>query len=49
VILTGNVPRAAEAASDLCESGTLPKPYEPKIAEDRIRLLMALRASQKKT
>jgi CheY-like chemotaxis protein len=49
VILTGNVPRATEAASELCESGTLPKPYEPKIAEDRIRQLMALRASRKKT
>lgn len=49
VILTGNVPRAAEAASELCESGPLPKPYEPKIAEDRIRQLMALRASRKKT
>jgi CheY-like chemotaxis protein len=48
VILTGNVPRAAEAASELCESGPLPKPYEPQIAADRIRQLMALRASRKK-
>ena len=49
VILTGNVPRAAEAASELCdESGPLPKPYEPQIAEDRIRQLMALRAARKK-
>lgn len=49
VILAGNVPRAAEAASELCESGPLPKPYEPQIAEDRIRRLMAVRASRKKT
>jgi CheY-like chemotaxis protein len=49
VILTGNVPRAAEAASELCESGPLPKPYEPKLAEERIRQLIALRASRKKT
>jgi CheY-like chemotaxis protein len=48
VILTGNVPRAAEAASELCESGPLPKPYEPQIAADRIQQLMALRASRKK-
>jgi CheY-like chemotaxis protein len=48
VILTGNVPRAAEAASELCEAGPLPKPYEPQIAADRIRHLMALRASRKK-
>jgi phosphohistidine phosphatase SixA len=48
VILTGNVPRAAEAASELCESGPLPKPYEPQMAADRIRQLMALRASRKK-
>lgn len=49
VILAGNVPRAAEAASELCESGPLPKPYEPQIAEGRIRQLMARRASRKKT
>ncbi len=48
VILTGNIPRAAEAASELCESSPLPKPYEPQIAADRIRQLMALRASRKK-
>jgi CheY-like chemotaxis protein len=48
VILTGNVPRAAEAASELCDSGPLTKPYEPQIAENRIRQLMALRASRKK-
>ena len=48
VILTGNVPRAADAAAQLCESGPLPKPYEPQIAVDRIKRLMALRAADKK-
>ena len=48
VILTGNVPRAADAAAQLCESGPLPKPYEPQIAVDRIKRLMALRAAGKK-
>jgi CheY-like chemotaxis protein len=47
VILAGNVPRAANAAAELCESGPLPKPYEPQIAEDRIRRLMGLRAARK--
>jgi len=32
VILTGSVPRAVNAAADLCESGgTVPKPYEPQV------------------
>jgi hypothetical protein len=31
VILTGNAPRAADAAAELCESGPLPKPYQPQI------------------
>ncbi len=43
VILTGTVARAANAAADLCESGPLPKPYEPQIAVDRIRRLLAAR------
>jgi CheY-like chemotaxis protein len=48
VILTGNAPRAANAAADLCDEGPLPKPYHPDIALDRIRRLMALRGKQKK-
>src|SRR5262249_32411163 len=39
VILTGTVPRAAKAASALCESAHLPKPYDPQIVVDRIRRL----------
>jgi len=43
------VARAADAAGDLCESGPVPKPYEPQMAADRIRQLMALRSARKKT
>jgi len=39
VILTGTLPRAADAASEFCDSGPLPKPYELQIAVDRIRRL----------
>lgn len=48
VILTGSVPRAADAAADLCESGPLPKPYRPEAAVDHIKRLMALRSAQKR-
>jgi CheY-like chemotaxis protein len=48
VLLTGTVPRATQAAAELCESGPIPKPYEPTLAADRIRRLMALRALRKK-
>jgi CheY-like chemotaxis protein len=48
VILAGNAPRAADAAADLCESGPLPKPYEPQLAVDRIRRLIAMRNAGKK-
>jgi CheY-like chemotaxis protein len=44
VILVGNSQRAAEAAAELCEAGPdLAKPYEPQIAVDRIRQLLAKR------
>lgn len=47
VILAGSPSRAAEAAGDLCESGPLlSKPYEPRQVVDRIRRLMADRASR---
>jgi CheY-like chemotaxis protein len=48
VILTGSTPRAANAAAELCESGPLPKPYEPQVVEDRIRRLMAVRPGRRK-
>jgi DNA-binding LytR/AlgR family response regulator len=49
VILTGSVSRAVNAAADLCEpSGTVPKPYEPQVAHDRIRRLLAARSPDRK-
>ncbi len=48
VILAGSPKRAADAAADLCESGPLlSKPYEPQVAVDRIRRLLAERKSRK--
>jgi CheY-like chemotaxis protein len=48
VILAGTVKRAVSAAEELCEEGTLPKPYEPQAVLSRIRKLMARRAAFKK-
>ena len=48
VILAGSVPRAANAAAELCDSGPLPKPYDAQTVADRIRQLMAARAARKK-
>jgi CheY-like chemotaxis protein len=47
IILTGTLSRAADAASELCESGPLPKPYEPQMAVDRIKRLMTARSARK--
>jgi CheY-like chemotaxis protein len=47
VILTGTVPRAVNAAANLCEEGPLPKPYEPQSVHDRIRRLLAARPPKK--
>jgi len=49
VILAGSVPRAVNAAADLCEAGTVPKPYEPHHVHDRIRRLLATRRAAKGT
>jgi hypothetical protein len=43
IVLTGGVPRAVNAAANLCEEGPLPKPYEPQSLLDRIRRLLAAR------
>lgn len=48
VILTGSVPRAADAAAELCDQGPLPKPYQPQTVVERIKQLMALRSARKK-
>ena len=49
VILAGSIPRAVTAAAELCDEGPLPKPYEPQVVVDRIRRLIAARASRRKT
>lgn len=43
VILAGTVPRAVNAAHELCEAGSLPKPYERHAVQDQIRRLLATR------
>lgn len=41
VVLTGTVPKAVDAAADLCEAGPLPKPYDAQLVVTRIRQLLA--------
>jgi CheY-like chemotaxis protein len=48
VLLTGSVPRAVSIASDLCDEGPLPRPYDPQVMVDRIRRLTAARATRAK-
>ena len=46
IVLAGTPERAAHAAGELCEKGPhLMKPYEPKVVLDRIKGLLAARAS----
>lgn len=48
VLLAGTVERAVDAAKDLCQSGTLPKPYDAQTVHNHIRrLLAARRAAQR--
>jgi DNA-binding response OmpR family regulator len=48
VLLVGTPMRAADVAAELCENGPmLNKPYEPQVVVDRIRRLLAERASRK--
>lgn len=47
VILTGTVPRAVNAASQLCEQSPIAKPYEPQAVLDQIRRLLATRRTGK--
>jgi DNA-binding NtrC family response regulator len=43
VLLTGTVPRAVEHAKELCEKGSLPKPYDAHTVHTYIRRLLATR------
>ena len=46
VLMAGTPARAADAAGDLCEEGPhRAKPYEPSLALDRIRRLLAMRGN----
>jgi len=43
VILFGAVPRAVNAANELCDDGPLPKPHGAEAVHDHIRRLLATR------
>ena len=43
VVLTGTIPRTVENAKELCEAGTVPKPYEAQVVHNHIRRLLAAR------
>jgi DNA-binding NtrC family response regulator len=43
VLLAGTVPRAIQNAEQLCEQGSVPKPYDAKIVHDHIKRLLAAR------
>ena len=48
VILVGNLNRAADVASELCDNGPmLKRPYEPQVVVERIKRLLAERAYRK--
>ena len=44
VILARAVPRALNAAKELCDDGALPNPHEPQVVHDHIRRLLATKA-----
>lgn len=49
VLLAGNVTGAAEQAARLCaEGGGLPRPYEHRLVEDRIRRALAERETRRR-
>jgi DNA-binding LytR/AlgR family response regulator len=41
VVLAGTIPRTVESAKELCEAGTVPKPYEAQVVHKHIRRLLA--------
>jgi DNA-binding NtrC family response regulator len=47
VLLAGTVPRAVENAKQLCEQGSVPKPYDAQIVHDHIKRLLAARKAGK--
>jgi DNA-binding NtrC family response regulator len=49
VLLAGTVPRAVEQAKELCENGSIPKPYEAQAVHDHIRRMLAARQARQPT
>jgi DNA-binding NtrC family response regulator len=47
VLLAGTVPRAVDQAKELCEQGSVPKPYEAQIVHNHIKRLLAARKAPK--
>ena len=47
VLLAGTVPRAVENAQQLCEQGSVPKPYDAQIVHNHIKRLLAARKAAK--
>jgi DNA-binding NtrC family response regulator len=47
VLLAGTVSRAVENAKQLCEQGSVPKPYDAQIVHDHIKRLLAARKAGK--
>jgi DNA-binding NtrC family response regulator len=47
VLLAGTVPRTVENAQQLCEQGSVPKPYDAQIVHNHIKRLLAARKAAK--
>jgi len=47
VLLAGTVPRTVQNAQQLCEQGSVPKPYDAQIVHDHIKRLLAARKAGK--
>ena len=48
VVLAGTIPRTVESAKELCEAGSVPKPYEAQAVHNHIRRLLAARKAAQK-
>ena len=48
VLLAGTVPRAVENAEQLCEQGSVPKPYDAQTVHNHIKRLLAARDAARK-
>ena len=47
VLLAGTVPRTVQNAQQLCEQGSVPKPYDAQIVRDHIKRLLDARKARK--